>query len=56
MEENWQWGEKVVVSSNMVHKVLHCHNSVCGATWNRDVNAAKNILLDGWKGSSLAIQ
>ena len=37
--------EKVVVKSNKVHKVLHCHNSVCGATWNRDVNAAKNILL-----------
>ena len=41
-----------------VHKVLHCHNSVCGATWtavlqycsNRDANAAKNLLLllDAW--------
>ena len=43
---------KVVVYHNKVHKVLHCCNSVksapsvrCGATWNRDVNAAKNILL-----------
>ena len=43
---------KVVVKNVKVHKVLHCCNSVgsapsvrCGATWNRDVNAAKNILL-----------
>lgn len=36
-----------------VHKVLHCRTSVgsepiparCGATWNRDVNASKNILM-----------
>ncbi len=35
-----------------VHKVLHCRNSVgsvqserCGMTWNRDTNAAKNILM-----------
>ncbi len=42
---------KEVVNNNKVHKVLHCRNSVpcatsrCGATWNRDVNAAKNLLL-----------
>ena len=41
---------KVVVHGS-VHKVLHCKNSVerssgrCGTTWNRDVNAAKNILM-----------
>ena len=42
----------VAVPHNKVHKVLHCRNSVesavvqrcCGATWNRDVNASKNIL------------
>ena len=47
--ENGEW-EKVVVMNGKVHKVLHCHNSVCGATWNRDANAAKNILLllDAW--------
>ena len=41
------------VGNNKVHKVLHCRNSVgsepslarCGATWNRDVNASKNILM-----------
>jgi hypothetical protein len=41
------------VRNNKVHKVLHCRNSVgsepslarCGATWNRDVNASKNILM-----------
>ena len=34
-----------------VHKVLHCSSSVkagespcCGTTWNRDVNASRNIL------------
>ena len=38
-----------------IHKVLHCSNSVnasgspgalacCGTTWNRDVNASRNIL------------
>eukprot|EP00798_Chlamydomonas_sp_ICE-L_P003340 gene3340-biopygen21104 len=42
---------KEVVNNNKVHKVLHCCNSVpsvtsrCGATWNRDVNASKNLLL-----------
>jgi hypothetical protein len=36
-----------------VHKVLHCTRSACSAercaksTWNRDVNAAHNILLLG---------
>ena len=41
------------VHNNKVHKVLHCRTSVgsepvlarCGATWNRDVNASKNILM-----------
>ena len=41
------------VKNTKVHKVLHCCNSVgvepvtvrCGATWNRDVNASKNILM-----------
>ena len=41
------------VKNTKVHKVLHCRNSVgvkpgmarCGATWNRDVNASKNILM-----------
>ena len=43
-------GEKYVTHSR-VHKVLHCRNSDnrssgrCGTTWNRDVNASKNILL-----------
>ena len=47
--EDGQWA-KVVIKHNKVHKVLHCRNSVCGATWNRDVNAAKNLLLllDAW--------
>jgi len=43
---------KTVVKNVKVHKVLHCSNSVksapnvrCGTTWNRDANAAKNILL-----------
>lgn len=40
---------KTMVKSR-VHKVLHCRNSDerasarCGTTWNRDVNASKNIL------------
>ena len=44
--------EKVMVKNVKVHKILHCCNSVgsapsvrCGTTWNRDVNASKNILL-----------
>ena len=44
--------ETALVKGNKVHKVLHCRNSVgsapsvrCGTTWNRDVNAAKNMLL-----------
>ena len=45
--------QKMVVKNVKVHKVLHCRDSVksassnvrCGATWNRDVNAAKNLLL-----------
>ena len=49
--------EKAVMLNQRVHKVLHCCNSVksapsvrCGTTWNRDVNAAKNLcmLLDCW--------
>ena len=41
---------KVAVNGS-VHKVLHCRNSAerssdrCGTTWDRDVNAAKNILM-----------
>jgi hypothetical protein len=45
--------EKELVQGNKVHKVLHCRNSVgsapeegrCGTTWNRDANAAQNLLL-----------
>ncbi len=39
------------VRHGRIHKVLHCKNSDvrsqgrCGTTWNRDVNAAKNILM-----------
>lgn len=38
------------VRRSKVHTVLHCRSSVvdgssrCGATWNRDVNASRNIL------------
>lgn len=44
--------ERVVARNSKVHKVLHCCHSVgsapeerCGTTWNRDVNAAKNLLM-----------
>lgn len=44
-------GSKVVRLNNKVHKVLHCKTSdncklpTCkGTTWNRDVNASRNIL------------
>ena len=41
----------VVTTKSKVHKVLHCRSSVdsgiirCGATWNRDINASKNLLM-----------
>jgi hypothetical protein len=44
-------GIRKVVQSNKVHKILHCRNSeggpvsACGKTWNRDVNASKNLLM-----------
>jgi hypothetical protein len=44
-------GIRKEVQSNKVHKVLHCRNSeggsnkACGKTWNRDANAANNILM-----------
>jgi len=50
----WFNGEKVVTSAtSRIHKVLHCRSSQsdpitrgrCGATWDRDTNAAKNILM-----------
>jgi hypothetical protein len=45
--------EKAMVQrdTTKIHKVLHCKSShgsqerCCGTTWNRDVNAAKNILM-----------
>ncbi|PNH02994.1 hypothetical protein TSOC_010975 [Tetrabaena socialis] len=44
--------ERVQGATTQVHKVLHCRpssqaaaRSCCGTTWNRDVNASKNILL-----------
>ncbi len=46
------------LTNQKVHKVLHCNSNVCRShnhtTWNRDVNASKNILmlavlmLKGW--------
>jgi hypothetical protein len=43
-------GRMVEQPCQKVHKVLHCTNSKCafgrqGATWNRDVNASRNILM-----------
>ena len=41
---------EVVVRRSKVHKVLHCSSSDrsdksgCGKTWNRDINASRNIL------------
>lgn len=43
--------KRKVVVHGKIHKVLHCRNSDerssgrCGTTWDRDVNAAKNILM-----------
>ena len=43
-------GTKEVQMKSKIHKALHCKNrhdgtSHCGTTWNRDVNASKNILM-----------
>ena len=43
-------GEMVQRRKSKIHKVLHCKTSVAGirrteTTWNRDINAAKNILM-----------
>jgi hypothetical protein len=45
-----RWKKTKVVRVTKIHKVLHCRSSEggqghCGTTWNRDVNAAKNILM-----------
>ena len=58
----WREGARVVteLQNQRIHKCLHCKNSECckasnKTTWNRDVNAAKNIfmmgmlMLKGWK-------
>jgi len=49
-----QGGSQPKTMFGKVHKVLHCRNSaLCPlkdrkeTTWNRDVNAAKNILMLG---------
>jgi hypothetical protein len=56
-KKRWRTGEDGVLRAtretrmNRVHKVLHCStsdeqgNPCCGLTWNRDVNASRNILL-----------
>ena len=43
-------GAKVPQPRSRIHKILHCRNSkgasrLHGGTWNRDVNAARNILM-----------
>jgi hypothetical protein len=43
-------GTHELKQNSKIHKVLHCKNSHngtihCGTTWNRDVNASKNILM-----------
>ena len=49
----WSWRNRRMETQlrARVHKVLHCSNSVkagespcCGTTWNRDVNASRNIV------------
>jgi hypothetical protein len=53
--KNKSTGEWEMRRRSKVHKVLHCSNSVdntgtsrgCGTTWNRDVNASRNILTLG---------
>ena len=48
--KNWQVGHDVTVRRSKVHKVLHCCSNdkqgspCCGTTWNRDINASKNML------------
>lgn len=49
---HWATGHNMVksVGRSKVHKVLHCSSNdkqgqpCCGTTWNRDVNASKNML------------
>jgi hypothetical protein len=54
--EKWMRKKQVLAKNVTVHGVLHCSTSVCeGKTWDRDINAAKNmleltmLLLRGWK-------
>ena len=56
MTTRWNRRTRVMETTrSRIHKVLHCSNSVkavgshgalarCGTTWNRDVNASRNIL------------